>query len=326
MMISVAMCTYNGEKYLAEQLESILRQDHPVDELVVCDDGSSDRTIAILNEFAQKAPFVVGIHVNEKNLRSTKNFEKALTLCQGDILILCDQDDLWKPHKVSRQVSYLEEHPEIDAVFSNGDLINEVGEKQDLKLWDSIGFYEDKQHKWKMGGAREILFEGYVVTGATLALRKRCLQLVCPFPVDLGPFIHDAWIALVLSLSNKINFIEEELISYRVHETQQVGFGPKIKKITLKDRIQRTREEKLAPIIYKANLLKNVYERLSEVKGLDPQSYAPLKEIQEHYRVRATLPANRLYRIKPALSEFLKGRYTYSSEHWWLPLLGDLFE
>src|SRR5690606_8953402 len=83
MMISVAMCTYNGEKYLAEQLESILRQDHPVDELVVCDDGSSDRTIAILNEFAQKAPFVVGIHVNEKNLGSTKNFEKALTLCQG---------------------------------------------------------------------------------------------------------------------------------------------------------------------------------------------------------------------------------------------------
>lgn len=325
-MVSVAMCTYNGERYLAKQLESISLQTQGVDELVVCDDGSTDNTISLLQEFAQNAPFKVHIHRNGTNLGSTRNFEKALSLCTGDILILCDQDDIWKPDKVRKQVAFFEQNPNQDAVFSNADLINGQGEKLGHKLWDNFGFDEKKKQLWRSGRAREILFQGYVVTGATLAIRKSALRYLTPFPTDIGPYIHDAWIALVTSLNNRIGFINECLISYRVHEKQQVGFGEKLKPVTLKERLSRKREEKLAPLVEKADLLQRLYEALKAVEGVNPESLSQLRDIQQHFQVRANLPASRLLRLMPAFRELKSGRYAFSSKDWWLPLLGDLFE
>lgn len=91
--ISTAMCTYNGEKYLREQLESIARQTLLPNELVVCDDCSSDETVEIIQDFSRNAPFSVRLMINENNLGFAKNFEKAITLCSGEIIVLSDQDD-----------------------------------------------------------------------------------------------------------------------------------------------------------------------------------------------------------------------------------------
>ena len=107
--ISVALCTYNGEKYLHQQIDSILNQTVPVHEIVVCDDGSNDQTSKILTQYQTKFPEVFKIHFNTENLRSVKNFEKAISLCTGDIIFLSDQDDIWEENKVEVFIKYFDE-------------------------------------------------------------------------------------------------------------------------------------------------------------------------------------------------------------------------
>lgn len=122
MRISVAMASYNGEKYIEKQIRSILNQTYPVDEIVVSDDGSSDKTIEILNKIEDKR-----IHVFNNNGRKgyCGNFENALKICTGDYIFLADQDDLWMSNKVQSFINFIEKHPSVSCVFSNGILIDE---------------------------------------------------------------------------------------------------------------------------------------------------------------------------------------------------------
>ncbi|SDL45951.1 glycosyltransferase family 2 protein [Siphonobacter aquaeclarae] len=324
MRVSVAMCTYNGGKFLPEQLESIRQQTRPVDELVVCDDRSSDDTVGILRDFAQTVAFPVHIHVNPANLGSTKNFEKCLSLCTGDILFCCDQDDKWHTEKVARQLAYLEQHPDKDAVFTDARVIDDASVPQDRTIWQEIEFDTAAQARWNHSEAHEILFGGFVVTGATLALRREVLARTTPFPTHIRYYIHDAWIALLLSLEEKIGFLTDELLFYRKHQTQQVGFGEKKAKVTLGDRFSRDREGKLKPLREKAEICAQLLAALRD-------SYAgpklrELEQRQKHFQARATLPAFRPARIPVIWREWISGRYRFSSKDWWLPLAGDLFE
>src|SRR5690242_1846918 len=100
LRISVAMCTFNGARFLPEQLESITAQTRLPDELVICDDRSADESLEIIRAFLDRPPFTVRLEINERNLGSTKNFEKAIGLCQGEIIALADQDDVWFPQKL----------------------------------------------------------------------------------------------------------------------------------------------------------------------------------------------------------------------------------
>lgn len=325
-MISVAMCTYNGARFLLEQLESISRQTLQVDELVVCDDRSKDTSVAIIQEFAKKVSFPVRIHINDVNLGSTLNFQKCLTLCSGDFIFLCDQDDLWREDKVERQMKFFADHPGKMAVFSNASIIDDDSEPTGVSIWEQVEFTPSKRRRWRNGHAYEILYSNFVVTGATLALRKECLAPLLPFPQDIPELIHDGWIAMVLSLHEQIDFISERLISYRVHISQQVGFGTKIEPVTLKDRLVRNRKQKLSPIREKAIRLKLTYKRLEKFGNVDPDKLKKLQVRMEHFQKRATLPKNRLKRIIPVVSDLFAGKYMYSSKDWWLPALGDIFE
>lgn len=325
-MISVALCTYNGEKYLPEQLESIVGQSVSVHELVVCDDGSSDRTLEILQQFSADSPFPVRIFQNTTNLGSTKNFEKCLSLCQGDILFLCDQDDVWRIDKVEKQVGYLRENPGVDAVFSNAQVIDDYSQPTSSTIWQEVEFNESSQRRWQAGKAHEILFGGFVVTGATLALRRSSLERLMPFPVHIPKLIHDAWIALALSLEGKIHFIDETLIFYRMHASQQVGFGSRMEPVSFKDRLARDRAEKLAPIREKANDILKIYVLLRELPSIPREKLIKLYLRQKHFDRRATLPHSRLDRVIPVMREITAGRYKFSSKDWWLPALGDIFE
>ena len=99
---SIALCTYNGERFLSQQLESLAAQTILPDELVICDDASSDSSLRILEDFAQKAPFIVRIFKNPKNLGYIKNFEKAIGLCSMDVIFLSDHDDYWESEKLNQ--------------------------------------------------------------------------------------------------------------------------------------------------------------------------------------------------------------------------------
>ena len=161
-MISVAMATYNGEVYLRKQLDSILHQSLPVDEIIICDDQSSDGTVDIIQEYIKQYPHI-HLYQNEQNLGYKRNFKKALSLCskeyiflcdQDDIwdsdkvkemvaimnnyIFLCDQDDIWDSDKVKEMVAIMNNHPEMEALASSFTFIDE--QDQPISIRKKKGF------------------------------------------------------------------------------------------------------------------------------------------------------------------------------------------
>lgn len=221
MKISVALCTYNGEKFLHQQLDSILNQTVKVDEIVICDDGSQDQTQAILSEYQKQFPEIFKIYINEKNLRSVKNFQKAISLCTGDYIFLSDQDDSWIPNKVEVYLDYFKQNPNIDVICSNGFIIDENSNKlEKYTVWDAPQLLAKNNQEIDYFKIFNTI--GNFATGAAMAIRRSFVDKILPFPVIEG-LHHDEWIAVVSSEQQKFAFLNEKLFSYRTHNDQQVG-------------------------------------------------------------------------------------------------------
>lgn len=239
MKISVALCTYNGSKFLEQQINSILDQTKHVDEIVVCDDLSVDNTVMILNKYKEKYPSVFQIHLNKKNLRSNKNFEKAISLCTGDYIFLADQDDIWKQNKVTEILDVFKINQGAEGVFSNAELIDEnnnlIYKDNSISLWDRFSFFESLLDK-PIDLHNYLIFKSNFLTGATLCIKKEVKEFIFPFLTTEKKFLHDEWLALVLSKRKTLYYTTEKLISYRLHSQQQVGIGKskKVKKIISK--------------------------------------------------------------------------------------------
>ncbi|HSC54392.1 MAG TPA: glycosyltransferase family 2 protein [Phnomibacter sp.] len=224
MKVSVALCTYNGAAYVEEQLLTILHQSHRPDEIICCDDGSIDGTGTILENHAALYPSLFRVIQNENNLGPRKNFEKAISQCTGDIIFLCDQDDHWHLNKIEKMLGYFKEHPECWGLFCNGDLMNQAGESMQETMWDALYFELPLRRKTTWGNLYQyLLLNGNVATGTALAIRKETLNLILPFNLE-NQVWHDHWIAMVLAAMGRLHFIDECLLSYRVHAAQQVGF------------------------------------------------------------------------------------------------------
>lgn len=220
MDISVAMCTYNGGRFLEAQLNSIREQTRLPHELIICDDGSSDATAAIVERFAATVSFSVRFHRNPVNLGSTKNFEQAIQWCRGEIIALCDQDDIWTPDKLAVLSAVLDEQPGVAGVFSNASLIDEKNMPLPGDLWSRLGFTPSRQRRFNPQGAPAVLIHSDVVTGATLLFRSSWLPSLLPIPTE---WVHDGWIALLLASMAELRAIPACAMSYRIHDAQQVG-------------------------------------------------------------------------------------------------------
>lgn len=225
MKISVALCTYNGEKFLKKQLDSILNQTVAVDEIVICDDGSTDATVQIVNDYKQTYPNVIQLFINEINLRSNKNFEKAVSLCTGDFIFLSDQDDIWKSNKVAKTLEVFNQNPTAEGVFSNADFMdeNENPVLYGLSLWSSVNFFPTFEDK-KTELYTSLTQIGNFLTGATLCIKKKVKSFCFPF-MNQKNFFHDEWLAFILSERKTLFYSTENLISYRIHSNQQLGVG-----------------------------------------------------------------------------------------------------
>ena len=233
MKLSVALCTYNGEKFIKEQLESILKQTVSIDEIIICDDGSNDKTIQIIKDIELSFPNIKKKKKNEINLGSNKNFEKAITLSTGDYIFLSDQDDVWKNNKVEKIMNCFEENQSLEGVFSNADLINDEGKNfTDKNLWDSVSFTENLLQK-PIDLFCHISSKSNMVTGATLCFKKEIKELILPIPV-IPKYYHDEWIAIIIASRKKLAYLTDELISYRIHNEQQIGVKRNKKKIDQK--------------------------------------------------------------------------------------------
>lgn len=202
--ITIALATYNGEKFLEEQLESLLMQSRHPDELVISDDCSSDCTMSIIKKFANKAPFAVRLLINEKNLGYAQNFSNALSHCTGDIVFISDQDDVWHPEKISRMLAYFDSEPSVQLLIHDLDYC-----KQDLS---SIGQTKIE----RMSGVFD-LQRKYVVGMAT-AIRAPFLKLCLPIP-DKHGLAHDTWLHQCADAICGKKIIRDVLAKYRRHSS-----------------------------------------------------------------------------------------------------------
>jgi glycosyltransferase involved in cell wall biosynthesis len=181
MKISVAMTTYNGAKHLKLQLDSFANQVRRPDELVVCDDHSNDETLDILNKFAETACFEVRVISNDKNLGYTANFEKAISLCTGDIIFLSDQDDYWFSNKINSIISIFESNPIAWLVINDAEITDELLAPTGLTVigqLNAVG-HGDENH----------------IHGCCSAFRRDMLQPL--FPIPSGTYSHDIWLHLL---------------------------------------------------------------------------------------------------------------------------------
>lgn len=273
MKVSVALCTYNGEKFLVEQLESILNQTVSVAEIIVCDDCSSDSTQKILTEYFQKYPTLFRIFINEINLGSNKNFEKAISKTTGDYIFLADQDDIWRKDKVELILKIFSENSKIEGVFSNANFIDEdsIPIYKDFSLWDSVSFFHESIKEFS-DLRKSLLCLGNFLTGATLCIKKEVKEFGIPF-LTIENFFHDEWLAYLLTERNTLKFSTEKLISYRLHQRQQLGVGKILnpKKILKKNRtINAIMMDLYEPKKYKeskgkVNLLFSQYEKYNNL-------------------------------------------------------------
>lgn len=213
-MVSVAMCTYNGEAFLKKQLDSIVNQTYPHIELIVCDDGSTDSTIDILEEYKRESERPMLIVNNLNNLGYYRNFEKAISLCNGYYIALADQDDIWHTNKLKHLVLEIDDN---ELIYCNSEVINEHGEDQNIFLSELFNFTRGSESK-------SLLFNNCVSAHAML-FKKELLQFALPFP-DFK--FHDWWIAYVAMSVGKIEYTDEVLVKYRVHNSNNTD----IKKYT----------------------------------------------------------------------------------------------
>jgi glycosyltransferase involved in cell wall biosynthesis len=312
LILSVAMCTFNGGRFLREQLASIAAQDRPPDELIVCDDGSSDGSVEIVREFARRASFSTRLVVNDRNLGSTKNFEKAISLCQGAIVALADQDDVWYWDKLGRIEKAFSRSGEIIVAFSDADLIDDDSQSLGGRLWATFSFDRAEQIQFVDGHALNVLLKHPVVTGATMAFRREYFELLAPIPAKQ---IHDRWMSFLLAVRGKFEVISDPLMQYRQHHGQQVGPGPR----TLRERMQRARLTMENAYLDEVELFQEFQARLEARRANFPQAGCALDEIKRkisHLEHRARLPRTRIARIPRVLRQTLNGDYWRYSTGW----------
>ncbi|MHB8413564.1 MAG: glycosyltransferase family 2 protein [Candidatus Acidiferrales bacterium] len=311
--LSVAMCTCNGARFLREQLESLAAQTLLPTELVVCDDCSTDASLGILQSFCREAPFTVRLIANQDRLGPTRNFEKAIRLCLGEIILLADQDDVWAPNKVAVLAGSLEQAPGAAYAFSNGETIDPRGDSLETGLWEMQGFSSQQLQALFPAGQVELLLRKNIVTGCTMAFRADLRSLFLPIPES---WIHDYWIALLGSLFAYGVPISDRLIRYRKHATQQVG----VTRRSLRSRAGESLRARTDDYWGRLRVARDLQERvrfLAQTLSCPVEYLAQIDQKTTHLAVRAaSQEASGLRKVRMVLGEWLSGGYGRFSGSW----------
>jgi hypothetical protein len=313
--VSIALCTCNGEDYLGDQLASFVSQTVLPDELIACDDASTDSTVEILEGFGKAASFPVRIYRNEQRLGPTKNFERATSLRSGDLVFFCDQDDVWLPQKVNTLLEALRSNPGADYVFSDALIVDETLRPMGYTMWESIGFTRGERRRFKRGRQLDVLLKHNVVTGATMAFRAGLKTTILPMPDES---IHDEWIALVASAAGLQGvLIEEPLIKYRQHPQQLIG-GRRAGVLEQAGQARLGRRQVVETRLHQEVVTYGqVLERLGSMGQLNEHRQRLLEAKIGHVRARqAILRRRRHARLFAVSKEILPMRYHRFSRGW----------
>ncbi len=202
-LVSIALCTYNGEKYLVEQLQSLVHQTYPNVEIIAVDDCSSDGTVDILKDYEKKYPFFK-VHTNPHNLGWDKNFERCISLCNGEFIAISDQDDIWEVNKLERQVSQIGDNL---LIYCNSKAFCEGKPIKRKK-------HAFHPHKGYDGNDPRVFLYFNVASGHNLLFRKEFTQKLDPIPQGC---YYDWWYAITATHLGKITCCDEVLVKHRIH-------------------------------------------------------------------------------------------------------------
>lgn len=304
--VSVALCTYKGETYLAKQLDSILSQTRLPQEVIVFDDVSPDGTWALLERHAPRfrdAGIRFVLHRNPVNLGYVANFQQALQATTRPIVFLCDQDDAWHPTKIERFLPEFERRPDLVALHGNARLVDGKGDDMAYSLFEALEVTRAELDAIHAGRAFEVLVRRNVVTGATLAVRRKVFENAVAAPTG---WIHDEWLGMVATFVGTVDCIEEPTIDYRQHESNQVGARRRgfVERLTGGG---MSRLEFMTRTLLRTQTLLEVAEA-GPLRVPEP-CLQLLRERLVHARFRATPPGRWPARLAAVLREYASGRY-----------------
>ena len=216
--IDILLPTYNGEKYLKEQLDSILNQTYKNIRLIISDDCSKDSTPEILEEYRKKDERIE-LYLQKENIGVVKGIEFLLKKVKSNYYMLADQDDVWLPIKVEKSIETLTKQ-NADLVFGDLEVVD-----QNLKtIYPSFGDFMMLNRKInKYIDSYKVNYLYNCVTGCTVLSKKEFIEKILPIPTESKYLIHDHWIGLIVALNGKLAYMPEKYIKYRQHGDNQVG-------------------------------------------------------------------------------------------------------
>lgn len=218
------MPTYNGERFVAQQIASIVTQSPPPDELVVSDDGSTDATLECVREAMAGSGVELRL-VGGEHLGLRANVQRVLEACTGDVIVMSDQDDVWLPDRLGAIAAAFED-PAVTLWFSDAELIDAEGARTGARLWDMVGFAPAASTAER---PLRRLLHGVTVTGATMAVRRSVLEVALPLPNVLAErpnlYLHDGWIAVLAATLGTTVAEPRAFTEYRRHDAQTTAAG-----------------------------------------------------------------------------------------------------
>ena len=232
--IAVCLATYNGEKYIAEQLESLLSQTYQNFKLYIADDGSTDRTLEVIKDFLKRFNSQIDVKVNEKQLGVVKNFEQLITQSKEPYIACCDQDDIWEPNKLELQLEAIKRAEK--RYLGVGCLIH-----SDLSMIDDKArilqesYFDFRGYKLKKAKDLGHILGPSGVMGNTLMFNKKLCTQMLPFPPSLDT--HDYWIGIVAELYGRRITLNEPLVKYRIHTDNVSNSLQRLESVTVYKRM-----------------------------------------------------------------------------------------
>lgn len=307
--MSVVLCTYNGARFVAAQVISVLEQSSPLHEIVLSDDGSADDTVSIaektFHDYAESHPEMrtrMIVTRREMPIGVARNFESALARATGSMIALCDQDDVWLPEKLGTMTSSLVAAAPSLA-HSDAYITDAAGHRTGGLLFDTLRLTKRERAQERSGRSLDVLLRRNTVTGAAAMVSAELVRLALPVP---DAWIHDEWLAIVAAITGDVTLIEEPLLEYRQHGSNQIGVTELSNEVRFA-RLRAPRGERNGRLLARAEQL------LERLPGL---GHGPESDVTRlvggkvaHERFRSSLPTRRVPRIIPIVREVVTGRY-----------------
>ncbi len=300
---SVALCTYQGEHFVADQLRSIFDARPACTELVLVDDASSDGTMGVADHALEAWSGQAVVEVNPINRGSRNSFERALRLTSQPIIFLADQDDRWHPEKPARMLAQFAARPDLLLLHSDARIVDAALQPLGYTLLRAIEFTAEERAAIRHGDAFGAFVRRNLATGATIAMRRELLEMALPIPAG---WVHDEWLATIASAVGRVDFLDEPLIDYRQHVGNQIG----ARKLSLGGKLGRAFDKQ--GDFYERQLLRNtaLLDRLTALgPRVAPDRLVTVRDKLAHLRARAALPKNRVARLRPIIGQWMSGGY-----------------